>query len=476
MERILLVFLLLTIVAFGSVLAKPPHTIDMSTNSNDFSSDEKVAQVDQDAPGKPANLSLLYVTWDSSFLYIGVDFAPDGWGLALGIAFDINKDPNIGFGAVYEPDDSTWRDCWGRFFNHTSPYYPDYISYFWYDGSTITTAQFNRYMWESYPPIVRDPDVHHWYVWYYNDLVSVGGGYTPVASDHSGSTLFKVKVPWSALGGVPSEINLVVYITGGDGSAVSSIPYNDNVHDQANEWSDHDNITTYLRIDIAKYNVTLKDALGKRLYGHQLLANGFSATTDMKGVGILPLVPGESYVIEVVSPDIGKVYETSISSADDVEDEITIANYAFRPFDSPYTTITNGTIVQASYDADKGVFIISIDAPAGTASETKITSNDRPYTVEVDGVLIPYTLSKDKYLTATSNVWYYDKYEKILYIKVFHSSIKDIKIVFPLPPVIGGEAYLVNKIELLKTLIMENAAVIIVSVAVILAAILIRKK
>ncbi len=44
MERILLVLLLLTIIA--SVLTKPPHTIDMSTNPNDFSLDEKMAQVD----------------------------------------------------------------------------------------------------------------------------------------------------------------------------------------------------------------------------------------------------------------------------------------------------------------------------------------------------------------------------------------------------------------------------------------------
>ncbi len=273
---------LLVLIAFLSSLVPPitttpvvhaqtPTTIDVNTNTNDFPADALIYQAPQllTATGDSENaLSMLYVTWDLNYLYIGVDWAPGTWGLALGIAIDANPgDPDQGYGAVWCATHSAWEDEWSRRINQSTPYlaengispvYPEYHIYFWYDGTSqsITSAQLNQFKYDQSAPI-NASGVNHWDPWNYA-IQSIN--YSPVATDHSGSTLFKVAIPWSIINGTSyaltgynytGKIAIAVWVAGGDySSAVSALPLNPETLTAGDEWNDWDSIYMFAIITV----------------------------------------------------------------------------------------------------------------------------------------------------------------------------------------------------------------------------------
>lgn len=113
--------------------------VDLTTNTNDFPTGSQlyVADIILTATGNSENaLKYLYVTWDLNYLYIGVDWAPGTWGLALGIGIDANPATTEGY--------SGGGDSWGRLIDFDGAYI-DYQAYFWYDGSSISSVDFNKY-------------------------------------------------------------------------------------------------------------------------------------------------------------------------------------------------------------------------------------------------------------------------------------------------------------------------------------------
>ncbi|MEM1675913.1 MAG: carboxypeptidase regulatory-like domain-containing protein [Desulfurococcaceae archaeon] len=216
------------------------YLIDIRRNINDFPADS-IVYIAKDflttVIGAKHNLSRVYIAWDTEYLYIGSDLAPEGWWIAYGIGIDVNPgNSTTGYGAVWCTSHGNWEDGWSRRINFTTPYsigpiYPELEVYFWIQGwDGVTSSQINRYLYETYPPIVGpDAKVNHWSTWYYGYSSPL---YSPVATTKDGSTLFKVAIPWSAIMRLPGieytgELALVIWVAHGDfTSAVTALPLN----------------------------------------------------------------------------------------------------------------------------------------------------------------------------------------------------------------------------------------------------------
>ena len=242
-----------------SVTLYPPR-VDMTRPVNDFPAGSlvyKALKPLSNQPGAKHNVSMIYVTWDTEYLYIGFDLVPEDWWIAIGIGIDVNPGTQNGFGAVFGKTANDWRDAWNRKINFTTPYgvgpvYPEILTYLWYQGTDgVTAAQIIRYKYESYPPIVGPAyGVEHWEPWDY--------GYgTPgyVIATKSGE-LTKIAIPWEKIMFLPGieytgEIAIIVWVTHGEpSSALSAAPLNPLVHDSSEwgEWGDHDVLYMSVRL------------------------------------------------------------------------------------------------------------------------------------------------------------------------------------------------------------------------------------
>ncbi|NJE43018.1 CARDB domain-containing protein [Thermococcus sp. GR6] len=181
-----------------------------------------------------ANLKALYVDYDDQFLYIALTTENKAsWRVAYGISLDY-KDSG------YTAD----QDSWAKKMSFSRGI--DAQLYFFWNGeffgdpgtSNITSAQLVLWNGSS---------------WIYNDLKWTGF-YAYTGGAENGLQTLEIAIPWKALGGKPSEIYIVAYVTGqgaGD-SAVDSLPDDPSIHDRApgEEWTDADNFTTFAKVTI----------------------------------------------------------------------------------------------------------------------------------------------------------------------------------------------------------------------------------
>ena len=230
----------------GNTIQTPVRRVSSSaqmTNANDFSDAELVCSEDlaSNGPDPRASLSRLYFRYNYYELVVGVDWVPQDWVLSLGIAIDVDHDPSSGY------SNDTGGDAWNRKVSFQPPYLPDYIVYFYYDGSQITSAEICT--WTAPQGTTEGR------YWEYTDLSE--SYYSSVATDRY-STIFKVRIPWSWIGAPRNDtLVLCVWIAGMDAgsSAVSSLPYNPSLHDKPyegenNEWVDFDVIEVQLSLAI----------------------------------------------------------------------------------------------------------------------------------------------------------------------------------------------------------------------------------
>ncbi|AEH24244.1 CARDB domain-containing protein [Pyrococcus yayanosii] len=200
-------------------------------------SDWKVKPVVEDTTGfgqDGANLKALYVDYDENFLYIALTTENKAsWRVAYGISLDFK-----------EGGYTAGQDAWSRSISFDRGI--DAQLYFFWNGeffgdpgtSTITSAQLA--LWNGT-------------AWVYNDLDSVAF-YAYTGGSENGLQVIEIAIPWKVLGGKPTEIYIVAYVTGqgaGD-SAVDALPDQSALHDNepGNEWTDEDFFTEFARVVI----------------------------------------------------------------------------------------------------------------------------------------------------------------------------------------------------------------------------------
>jgi|GEM_PF-1164323 subtilase family serine protease len=181
-----------------------------------------------------ANLKALYVDYDDSFLYIALTTENKAsWRIAYGIALDTK-----------EGGYTTGADAWGRRLSFSRGI--DYELYFWWFGEffgekgtdSIETMQLTVWNGEG---------------WEYYNLADIG--FATWTGKEKGLQTLEIAVPWDMLGGKPSKIAIVAWITGasaGD-SAVETLPDNPSIHDVdvGQEWTDEDTITVFAEVEIS---------------------------------------------------------------------------------------------------------------------------------------------------------------------------------------------------------------------------------
>ncbi|ANF22341.1 hypothetical protein A7C91_03490 [Thermococcus piezophilus] len=180
-----------------------------------------------------ANLKALYVDYDGQFFYIALTTENKAsWRIAYGISLDYKED---GY--------TTSQDSWARKVSFSRGINAQL--YFYWNGpfdqdkgtNNISSAQLVLWNRSS---------------WIYNDLKWTG--FYAYTGGENGRRTLEIAIPWKALGGKPSEIYIVAYVTGqgtGD-SAVDSLPEDPSIHDRApgEEWTDADNFTTFAKVAI----------------------------------------------------------------------------------------------------------------------------------------------------------------------------------------------------------------------------------
>ncbi len=180
--------------------------------------------------GDGANLDSLFVTWDSLNLYIFIKTQNTAsWDVAYGVGIDVDQSPGSGY---YTGE----SDAWGRKIDFgnilsTEPFAPDYEIYFWWSGAdgSITSSNFCRWNGNGFD-----------YNSDYSPFFAYQGG-------SQGLLSLEIKVPWDSIGGIHPEVLLSTWIAGGNNSsAVDIIPHDDQISNNADEWTDVDTIFTYV--------------------------------------------------------------------------------------------------------------------------------------------------------------------------------------------------------------------------------------
>ncbi|WP_048146704.1 CARDB domain-containing protein [Pyrococcus abyssi] len=199
-------------------------------NLDDWNKAELVAQgVPSGIEG--ANLDRLYVSWDSNYLYIAIKtnntakYWPD-----YGVAIDVN--PGSGIGGTYDP--------WAKKIYFSGTYLPDYIIYAEAQDGALTWVGLCKW------------DGNEWITG--TNLNSVGE-YAYIGGDNGIQTI-EIKVPWSALGGMPEKIAIIAWVAGNEdgNSAVDTLPVDPSI-DYSNinsEWDDEDTLTNFAELEIPK--------------------------------------------------------------------------------------------------------------------------------------------------------------------------------------------------------------------------------
>ncbi|USS40789.1 hypothetical protein NF865_00735 [Thermococcus aggregans] len=201
-----------------------PKTID--GDLSDWASYELVGVSTLDGPDG-ADLDKLYVSYDDQYLYIALTTNnTQSWDVAYGIGIDV-------LDGGYTGD----QDSWGRKIAFSRGI--DYELYFWWSGGdgAITSANFNRY--NGYV------GNNYWESWDYN-FASFDYAYT---GNSNGLQTLEIRIPWSALGGGVSQVALIAWIAGGDGSsAVDTVPLDPAV--DGSDWTDQDYLSNFAIIEI----------------------------------------------------------------------------------------------------------------------------------------------------------------------------------------------------------------------------------
>ncbi len=187
-----------------------------------------------DLPG--ADATKLWVSWNDTYLFLFL-FTNNtvSWDVAYGFAIDVNVSTENSTGVGWGYENSTNGDAWGRkiAFNASYPFLPDYELYFWWDHSKGITSD-NLAKWTG----------SGWTG--YNSLKDIGGSYAYTGNNVTGLQTLEIAIPWSALGGRPSdnEVAVVAWVAGGDGSSAVKVVGDDpTAYDNTdNEWTDWDNV------------------------------------------------------------------------------------------------------------------------------------------------------------------------------------------------------------------------------------------
>ncbi|AIF70222.1 hypothetical protein PAP_09220 [Palaeococcus pacificus DY20341] len=230
-------------------------------NLNDWGTLDLVSRgVDSTVPG--ANLDNLYVAWDDEYLYIAIKtnntakYWPD-----YGIAIDIN--PGSASGGSSDP--------WAKKIYFNGTYLPEYIVYAEAQDGQITWMELRKWDGSSWQFVGNMKDV---------------GDYEYIGGD-SGIQTIEIKIPWSTLGGKPSNLALISWVAGNnDGdSAVDTLPVDPDVNYPStgnSEWTDSDTLTNFITLplapktidgdlsDWAGYELVAKDNLGYGVDGGNL--------------------------------------------------------------------------------------------------------------------------------------------------------------------------------------------------------------
>ena len=286
--------------------------------------------------GDGANLDSLFVTWDSLNLYIFLTTQnTSSWDLAYGFALDVDQLPQSGY---YTGE----SDAWGRLIDFgdtlsSEPYAPDYEIYFWWSGSdtSITSSNFCKWNGSGFD-----------YNTDFSPFFAFKGG-------SSGLKSLEVKIPWDSIGGLHPEILLSAWIAGGsNSSAVDAIPHDDQISNNADEWTDVDTIYTYVVITPDK--PVIQDAISTVFQGNGLSSDTISPDKnvsltsslitfgyyDYSNWGNTPV--GFLYPIDGVV-DTGGFFEDEMLSATDSKNawltwssDSLYIGYTYQAFDAGY--------------------------------------------------------------------------------------------------------------------------------------------
>ncbi len=190
-----------------------------------------------------ANLTKLFVAWDDTYLYIGLETNNKAnWATAYGIGIDVN-----GTATGYNDTQGT-SDAWGRkitFHGHAI----DYELYFYWSDSDAAITSHDFCNWTGSG-------------WGYYSLSDIGGSFAYSGDSTNGLQFLEIEIPWSALKVTPgSPISISAWVAGGsDSSAVDSVPYDPTVEDNLasnGEWSDQDTFTVMQEVNFTIVNKIL---------------------------------------------------------------------------------------------------------------------------------------------------------------------------------------------------------------------------
>ncbi len=208
--------------------------------------------------------------------------------------------------------------------------------------------------------------------------------------------------------------------------------------------------------------VQVLDADGSHpISGATVKLDATTSTTDEKGITAFKVTPSTDYTLTVENT-YGKIREETVSANKGAFITVNDKHYDYNIQGQAYDVETNGTIESSSWDPDAGELTLSINCEDGTKSLTIIHEVSRlPEYVKVDGNILARKLSYDEFVAAAPNVWYYDEANNKVYIKIQHSSAKNILIRFAPPPIIGGEVILMDKMALLLEAIIQYITIIL---------------
>lgn len=201
-----------------------------------------------------AKLDKLYVAWDDQYLYIAIKTNnTQSWNVAYGIGIDVDPDSGNGYTGT--------SDAWGRSISFSGNYAIDYELYTWWDDSQAKpTVEGQENV--AFLPWVGDH-------WEYKTIGEVGGSFGWSGDSSVGLKTLEIKIPWNAIGGKTNKIAVIVWVTGGEGSAVDALPESSVVKDNPNEWGDTDYFTDLAEIYIVPKTIDgdLSDWAGYEVVG-----------------------------------------------------------------------------------------------------------------------------------------------------------------------------------------------------------------
>ncbi|WP_324735089.1 CARDB domain-containing protein [Thermococcus sp. SY098] len=216
----------------GELLANK-LTKKIDGNLDDWSPETLVYEDTTGFGQQGANLKALYVDYDDNFLYIALTTENKAsWRIAYGFALDY-KDGG------YTGD----TDGWGRKISFTRGV--DAELYFWWFGEFFGEKGTDRI--ETMQLVLWNGTG-----WQYYNLQDLG--FVAWTGSTNGLQTLEVAIPWDALGGKPTKIGIVAWITGANAgdSAVETLPDDPSVHDldPGQEWTDADTISTFAEVTI----------------------------------------------------------------------------------------------------------------------------------------------------------------------------------------------------------------------------------